>query len=51
MLVRIANREDPDKLLLQKQSDLGRSCLSRLFGLATSVLNFRAFTVLYSLFN
>ena len=27
MLVKIANREDPD--LLQKQSDLGLCCLSR----------------------
>ena len=32
MLVRIANREDPD------QSDLGLHCLSRVFGQATIVL-------------
>ena len=27
MLVRIANREDPDQTALQKQSDLGLRCL------------------------
>ena len=42
MLVRIANREDPD----QTQSDLGLHCLSRPFWLATSVQKFRASTVL-----
>ena len=32
MLVRIANREDPDQIAsLKKQSDLGLHCLSRLF--------------------
>ena len=36
MLIRIANR----------QSDLGLQCLSRPFFHATSVLNFRIFTVL-----
>ena len=40
MFVRIANREDPDQ-----QSDLGLPCLSRPFGQATSVRNFRTFTV------
>ena len=29
MLVSIANRENPTRLLLQKQSDLGLPCLSR----------------------
>ena len=33
------------RLLLQKQSDLGMLCLSRPFKQATSVRNFRAFTV------
>ena len=33
------------RLLLQKQSDLGMSCLSKLFWQATSVRNFRTFTV------
>ena len=41
MFVRIANREDPD----QTASDLGLSCLSRFFLLASSVRNFRTFTV------
>ena len=40
--VRIANREDPD---LKKQSDLGLHCSSRPFCQATSVQNFRTFTV------
>ena len=39
MLVRITNREDPD------QSDLGLHCLSRPFWQATSVQNFRTFSV------
>ena len=38
MLARIANREDPE-------SDLGLHCLSRPFWQATSVRNFRTFTV------
>ena len=38
-LVRKANREDPD------QSDLRLCCLSRHFLQATSVRNFRAFTI------
>ena len=37
MLVRIANREDPDQTAFQKQSDLGLHCLSRPF-LATCVV-------------
>ena len=41
MLVRIANREDPDqialRLILKKQSDLCLHCLSRAFWQATSV--------------
>ena len=41
MLIRIANREDPD----QKQSDLGLCCLSRPFWQETSVRNFRTFTI------
>ena len=41
MEVRIANREDPD----QTASDLGLLYLSRLFWQATSVRNFRIFTV------
>ena len=41
MLVRKADREDPD----QKQYDLGLDCLSRLLRQATTVLNFRTFTV------
>ena len=35
----------PIRLLLQKQSDLGLPCLSRLFWQAISVRNFRTFTV------
>ena len=42
LLVRIANREDPD---LKKKSDLGLLCLSLPFWQATSVPNFRTFTV------
>ena len=45
MLVRVANREDPVRLLLQKQSDLGLHCLSRPFWQATSVQNFRTLTI------
>ena len=45
MLVKIANRIDLIRLLLQKQSDLGLLCLFRSFGQTTGVWNFRAFTV------
>ena len=41
MLFRIANREDPD------QTDLGLGCLSRPFGLTTSVGNLRTSTELF----
>ena len=42
MLIRIANKEDPDlTAALKKQSDLGLCCLSR----PTCVQNFRTFTV------
>ena len=44
MLVRKANGKDPDQLL-QKQSDLGMSCLLRLLRQAPTVRNFRTFTV------
>ena len=44
MLVRIANMEDPVRLLFYKQSDLGLQCLSRIFWQTTSVRNFRTFT-------
>ena len=37
VLFRIANREDLNRLLLQKLSDLGLRCLSRPFWQATSV--------------
>ena len=37
MLVRVANREDPDQTVLKKQSDLGLPCLSRPFWQAISV--------------
>ena len=58
MLVRIANRQDPDEtasseavcffrssLLLQKQSDLGLHCLSRPFWQAISVQIIRTSTI------
>ena len=52
MLVLIANREEPDQtasssLLLQKkkQYDMGLCCLSMPFLQATSVQNFRTFTI------
>ena len=45
MLARIANKEDPIRLLLQKQSDLSLPCLYRPFWQASSVQNFRTFTV------
>ena len=40
MLFRIANRDDPDRTLR-----LGLCCLLRVFWQATSVRNFRTFTV------
>ena len=43
MLVRIANREDPDQTA--SSPDLGLHCLSRPFYQAISVVNFRTFTV------
>ena len=41
MIVRIANREDPQiRLLLQKQADLGLPCFSKLFcNFRTLILN------------
>ena len=45
LLVRGANREDPDHTAVLKQSDLGLRCLSKPFWQATSVENFRTFTV------
>ena len=50
MLVRIANREDPDQTASsdEKQSDLGLHCLSMPFFFAdnyNSVLNFRTSTI------
>ena len=43
---KIANREDPDQTASEeKQSDLDLHCLSRHFGQATSVRNFRTFTI------
>ena len=42
-LVRIANREDPVQTAFE--SRLGLHCLSRPFWQATSVQNFRIFTV------
>ena len=45
MLVRIANRDDPDQTAsseaVMKQSDLGLLCLSRPFKQTTCVLKFR----------
>ena len=49
MLVRNANREDPDQTACQKQSDLGLPCLSRLLWQATTVRNFRTFHHTFSL--
>ena len=43
LLVRIANREDPDQS--KKQSDLGLRCLLRPVWQVTSVQNFRTFTI------
>ena len=45
LLIRITTGKTPIRLLLQKQSDLGLPCLSRPFGQATSVQNFRTFTI------
>ena len=45
MHVKIANREDPDQLLLQRQSDLGLLCLSIPFLYQTSVRNLQLFTI------
>ena len=46
VLVRIANRgKTLVRMLLQKQSDLGLHCLFLSFWLATSVQNFRTFTI------
>ena len=47
MLVRMANREDPDQTA---SSDLGLPCLFRPFWQATSVRNFIMFTVVVSFF-
>ena len=48
MFVRIANREDPDQTASSEAvSDMGLHCLSKLFWPATSVRNFRTFTVLW----
>ena len=43
MDVRIPNRKTLIRLLLQKQSDLGLCCLSKLFCQGTIVENFRTF--------
>ena len=46
--VSIANREDPNQTASpEKQSDLGLPCLLRPFWQATSVQNFRTFTVVF----
>ena len=45
LLVRIAIGIILIKLLLQRQSDLARPCLSRAFWQAASVQNFRTFTL------
>ena len=45
MLVNIENREEPEGLL-QKQSYLGLPCLSRFLWQATTVQNFRKFTII-----
>ena len=45
MHVKIANREDPDQLLLQRQSDLGLLCLSIPFLYQTSARNLQLFTI------
>ena len=49
MLIRIANREDPCRLLLQKQSDLGLHCFSRAFLQATNFQNLRTSTIVMAL--
>ena len=48
MPFRIANSKTLIRLLLQKQSDLGLHCLTKSLGQATSVQNFRAFTVCFN---
>ena len=45
MLVRKANREDPQQTVLKKQSDLGLPFLTKPFCQVTSVQNFGTFTV------
>ena len=45
MLVRTANRETLIRLLIQMQPGLSLLCLSRPFKQATSVRNFRTFTI------
>ena len=45
LLVRIATKEDPDQMLLQKHYDLGLHCLSRHFWQAISVRNLRTFII------
>ena len=47
MLVRIANREEPDQTASSKQSDLGLHYLPWPIEQATSVPNFRTFTILF----
>ena len=44
MLVRIANREEPDQTASLK-ADLGLPCRSRPFGQAASIQNFRTFNI------
>ena len=47
MLVRIANREDPDRtVFFSEASDMGLHCLTRPFWRATSVGNFTTSTVI-----
>ena len=45
MLVRKANREGPDKTASSEAIDLRLPCLSRFLWQATSVQNFRTFTI------
>ena len=45
MLVRIANRKDPDQTASEEAVWSGLHCLSRHFWQATSVRNFRTFTI------
>ena len=46
MLVRIANKEDPDQTGYSEAVDLFLHCLSRPFWKSTSVRNFRTFFTL-----